>query len=150
MKILIFFWNAAAFWLIVGVSASYAQITEHDHLVSWSYSGGFEIEGSEKIDSETAHKLFIDGVSFIDVRGPTSYLQGHIPGAIHLHSRSQLTEASLAKHVAKDQAVVFYCSYPTCKYSVEATSMAVYWGYTDVYYFAEGWSGWTSMGYETE
>ncbi len=106
-----------------------------------------EVPGATTVDPAAAKRLFDDGVTFVDVRTPTLWANGHIPGAVFLDLKTMLTEASLAEVVGKDQEVVFYCMGPRCLVSSRACAKAVAWGYQKVYYLRQGYPGWKAAGF---
>ncbi len=111
-------------------------------------SGGeFTVKGVRKIDLAEAKSLQEDGALFIDVRSEASYLEGHIPGAVGLDLKTQLTKESLAEVAGKDQKIVFYCDGIYCYKSADACAKAITWGYTNVLYFAGGEPAWSKAGY---
>ena len=63
----------------------------------------FSVEGATKIDAKTAKELHDKGTGFIDARDEDFFRLGHIPGAILINVKTDLTEASLGEHVEKDQ-----------------------------------------------
>lgn len=116
-------------------------------LITKTGAGTFEIDGAQTIDMEKALRCLNGGVQFVDVRRATQFSIAHIPGAVNLDVNGDLTEESLSNHVDKDQKVVFYCSDAQCFRSANASAMAVTWGYTDVLYYADGWSKWIANDY---
>lgn len=82
-----------------------------------------------------------DRTLFIDVRQPSEYRQGHIPGAINIPLRS-LTE-NLDK-IPRDRSVVLYCSsgYRT-GIGIAALQLL---GYNQVKGFAPSINGWKQAG----
>jgi len=109
-----------------------------------------EVEGATTIDVATAKDLFDRGVPFVDVRG-SSYYDGQIPRAVHLNwGDNEFTEAKLGEVASKDQEVVIFCDGPTCNRSSNACRAAVSWGWEKVYYFRNGYPGWSAAGYPTE
>ncbi len=109
-----------------------------------------QVEGATTVDAATAKALFDRGVPFVDVRRGGDYSFGHIPRAVNLGLRTAFGEAELAKAARKDQGVVIYCDGPTCNRSSRACEMAVSWGFKKVYYFRDGFPGWTAAGYPVE
>lgn len=136
------------FALVIVIAAAFAAQAQEawQSLLSESESG-FVIEGARKVDAPQALELMQAGATFVDVRRSTQYSLAHIPGAINLDVNSALTEQSLAEHATKDQILVFYCSDVGCDRSARASAMAVSWGYTDVIYYAQGWSVWIANDY---
>jgi rhodanese-related sulfurtransferase len=126
------------------------QFVDTTGLVVETEIGDFVVEGVERIEVDRAHELFLQDAVFVDLRNVWRYDISHIPGAIGLELKTQFSEEALAEHVAKDQAVVFYCNHSACPRSAIASAHALTWGYTDVYHFADGWSAWKGQGLEQE
>jgi rhodanese-related sulfurtransferase len=61
-----------------------------------------------------------------------------------------MTAESLEAEVPKDEAVVFYCNAAACDRSSWGAALAIEWGWKDVYYFRDGYPGWTKAGYPVE
>ena len=108
------------------------------------------IEGAQTIDAATAKALFESGALFIDVRLAKDWEAGHIPGAEHLELYEQFLRKNLRALVAPDEPIVFYCNGPKCMRSARAASMAVIWGYRQVYYFRGGYPAWQAAGFPIE
>ena len=104
---------------------------------------------SQMIDVATAKVLHDEGAAFIDLRNKHWYNQGHIPGAINIPIAG-FNDDRLARHVAQDQAVVFYCYGISCEYSNKASNQALIWGYQNVSYFMKGYPGWLNADYPVE
>jgi rhodanese-related sulfurtransferase len=108
------------------------------------------VTGATTVTVEEAVELFDQGVVFIDVRKPTDFDAGRIPGAVHLDSTSAFNEAALEEVVAKDEPVVIYCNGDDCMRSSEASALAVSWGFTNVYYLRDGYPAWEAAGHPVE
>ena len=108
------------------------------------------VDGASTVSIEAAADLFADGAQFIDVRKPSDVEDGRIAGAVHLDSKTDLTEETLAEHVAKTEPVVFYCNGHSCLRSAAAAEMAVTWGYTSVHYLRDGFPEWEAFGLPVE
>lgn len=108
------------------------------------------VDGASTVNVAQAKALFDQGAVFIDPRGDADWDAGRIPGAIHLAFNGGLTEESLAEVVGRDEPVVFYCNGVKCGLSSKACTKAVSWGFTNVYYFREGFPGWETAGYPIE
>jgi rhodanese-related sulfurtransferase len=138
---------AALFLITIVPAVSHAQDTlDFLSLVAKNEAGEFEIKGAQKIGYKEALELQEQGILFVDVRRSTQYNFKHIPGAINLDLKSAFTEENLAKHAAKDQKTVLYCSDVQCYRSAHASANAITWGYSNVVYFAGGWSTWKTKG----
>jgi adenylate cyclase len=109
-----------------------------------------EIAGATTVDAAAAKTLFDRGVPFVDVRIDEDWSLGHIPAAVHLDLDDEFDETSLGAVVGKDQEVVIYCMGPRCLRSSEACTKAVSWGFTQVFYFREGFPAWKAAGYPFE
>jgi rhodanese-related sulfurtransferase len=109
-----------------------------------------EIAGATTVDAAAAKILFDRGVSFVDVRIDEEWHLGHIPGAVHLDLDDALREASLNAVVGKDQEVVIYCMGPRCLRSSAACAKAVSWGFTQVFYFRDGFPAWKAAGHPVQ
>jgi thiosulfate sulfurtransferase len=80
---------------------------------------------------------------FVDIRDPRSYLQGHIPGAIHLNDGNV---QGFLQNTAKNQPVIVYCYHGNS--SLGATAFLIENGFTNVASMSGGFEAWRSV-YET-
>ena len=108
------------------------------------------VEGAKTVNASEAKALFDEGVIFIDVRKDKDWDAGRIPDAVHIELKGKFNESSLGEEVKKDEKVVFYCNGEKCLRSSKATKKAVGWGYTNVFYFRDGYPAWKAAGYATE
>ena len=120
-----------------------------------SYVSPESVSGAETVDAAKAHQLWKDRAWFVDPRKPEQYEAGRIPGALNIEydpgtQDQQLTEASLMAEVPKSEAVVFYCNAAGCDRSSWGAALAAEWGWQEVYYFRDGYPGWTKAGYPVE
>lgn len=84
----------------------------------------------------------------LDARSERAYAAGHIPGALSLpgHDYFRRGEEVLAG-VAKDAAIITYCSGGTCQTSIQlAQRLRERGGYTNVKAFYGGWRDWRLAG----
>ncbi|WP_077960682.1 rhodanese-like domain-containing protein [Ensifer adhaerens] len=109
--------------------------------------GELSVDRTIKVDVAEARALLARGVTFIDVRAPPNYDNGHIPKAANLSLVTGLSRESLAKVAGKEDEVAFYCHGRNCTYAAYASAKAVAWGYMRVYYFAGGFQDWDDEGY---
>jgi len=123
-------------------------------LVGTAQAGGkvspTAVDGAKSVNAAEAKALFDKGSIFVDTRKSKDWDAGRIPDAIHLDVKKALTEASLSKEVKKSDSVVMYCNGESCMRSSKATAMAVGWGYSNVYYFRDGFPAWKAAGYPVE
>lgn len=83
----------------------------------------------------------------VDNRTIADYESGHIEGALHLIDTEMSDEAVLARVVKdKDAPILFYCNGVKCGRAANATTKAVEWGYSRVYYYALGMAEWKKRG----
>lgn len=110
-----------------------------------------QIAGAVSVDAPKAKELFDEGVIFVDVRSDKDWNAGRVPDAEHLNIKTDFTEENLGKIFAsKDDPMVIYCNGEKCLRSSKASKMAVDWGYTNVYYFRDGFPAWKSENYPVE
>ena len=112
--------------------------------------GEYSVDGATKIDVVTAKSLRDRGVVFVDVRAPKDFARGHVPGAKNIDVKIDMTKQSVLKVASLNDEIVFSCHGRYCMDSACATSKAVVWGFTRVYYFAGGFPAWKDAGYPIE
>ncbi len=103
-----------------------------------------EISGATNLSAEQVVELILNtpDLVIIDARKENEYAKGHIEGAISLLN-TELDEEKLSIHVKDKQTpVLFYCNGIRCKRSTDATTKALSWGYSRVYWFRGGWVEW--------
>jgi len=108
------------------------------------------VDGAKTINATKAKQLFDDGVLFIDPRRDSDFSAGRIPDAIPLELKAVFNQESLASEAKKSDAIVFYCNGPQCDRSAVCAEKAISWGYSDVYYFRDGFPAWKLAGYPVE
>lgn len=87
-------------------------------------------------------------VTLIDVNGPVSYANGHIPGAIDY--TAHLTDLAKVLPADKSALVVAYCGNEYCGAYARGAEAATKLGYTNVQHFKPGIAGWKEAGEATE
>lgn len=117
---------------------------------AWANLSPEHIDGATTVSVEEAADLFDAGVVFVDVRKPSDFDAGRVPGAIHLDVKTTFTPETLAELVNKDEKVVFYCNGHSCLRSTKATELAVAWGYSNVFYMRDGFPAWDVSGMPVE
>ncbi len=110
----------------------------------------FSVNGATAIDIKTAKSLHDRGVLFIDVH--YFWHEQRIPNAKFLDVWAyEFNEVTLPKIAGKTQELVIYTSHSHDGRKLpEAVSLAVSWGYEDVYYFNNGLEIWKQAGYPVE
>lgn len=134
------------FSLTVWATASQAQ-SDWRALISGDPNDGYSVEGVTTIDTVEAKLMHSSGVLFVDTRGGPVWASGHIAGAL---SCKVVNEKFLKENLNKSDSVVFYCEGSGCKLAPEASAKTLSLGYKNVYYLADGISGWISAGHEIE
>jgi len=106
-----------------------------------SYEAPMNVNGAKTIDSRLAYDMYSKGVKFLDVR-PIKFVKfGKIKGALHLYVDNFKKEL-LEQIVKKDEALVIYCNGRGCPLSSEAIVKLVQYGYTNLYYYRDGFPAW--------
>ena len=109
-----------------------------------------QVDGANTVSTAEAKALFDKGVIFVDVRSDKDFDAGRIPDALHLNSKTKLSEASLSEETGKADDVVMYCNGASCMRSSNASAMAVSWGFSNVYYYRDGYPAWKLAGNPVE
>ncbi len=109
-----------------------------------AFAGSFPDINLADLKADIADKKVI----LLDVNGPVSYANGHIPGAIDYTAHI----ADLAKVLPADKSalVVAYCGNEHCGAYARAAEAASKLGYTNVQHFKPGIAGWKAAGEPTE
>ena len=108
------------------------------------------LKGATTVDSKKAKELFDSGALFVDSRKNSDWEAGRIPDAVHLELKSVFNEGSLSAEAEKGDPLVCYCNGIKCKRSSVCTMKAVEWGFTNVYYYRNGFPAWKAAGYPVE
>ncbi len=108
------------------------------------------VAGATTVDASQAKALFDEEAAFVDLRKENMWNSGRIPGAIWLDFKTAFSAEALVAEVGKDEKVVFYCSGVRCPRSSKAAIKAVEWGYSQVYYFRDGFPAWKNAKYPVE
>ena len=109
-----------------------------------AFAGSFPDISLDDLKADIAAKR----VTLLDVNGPVSYANGHIPGAIDFTAHI----ADLAKVLPADKSslVVAYCGNEHCGAYARAAEAAQKLGYTNVQHFKPGIAGWKAAGEPTD
>ena len=108
------------------------------------------VEGAKTVSASEAKALFDEGIAFVDVRKNSDWEAGRIPDAIHIELKKVYSAETLGAEVGKDEKVVIYCNGEKCMRSSQAAQKAVEWGFSQVFYFRDGFPAWKAAGYAVE
>jgi rhodanese-related sulfurtransferase len=110
-----------------------------------------EVLGARTVNLDQARNLFDEGAVFIDVRDPQSWSLGHIEGSVNLDfSASEFAVLYVSKELDRKTPIVFYTNSPLEARSAMASFFASNWGYTNVYYFREGFYSWMAADFPVQ
>lgn len=110
--------------------------------VSWA-EAPLVIEGATTVGLDKARSLYDEGAVFIDVRDRQSWSLGHIEGAVNLDfNANEFSVLYLSEDLDRSTPIVFYTSSSLNIRSAMASFFASNWGYTNVYYFRDGFYTW--------
>ena len=87
-------------------------------------------------------------VTLLDVNGPVTYANGHLPGAIDYTAHT----ADLVKVLPADKQslIVAYCGSEHCGAWARAAEAASKLGYVNIRHFKPGLAGWIAAGEKTQ
>ena len=111
-------------------------------VVSWA-EAPLEIEGATTVGLDKAKNLYDEGAVFIDVRDRQSWSLGHIEGSVNLDfNHNEFSVLYISEDLDRSTPIVFYTSSSLNIRSAMASFFASNWGYTNVYYFRDGYYSW--------
>lgn len=110
------------------------------------------VEGATTVNAKQAKDLFDEGVLFVDPRRDSDWAAGRIPDSEHLELNTNFSETSLLDAADGDKTakIVFYCNGPKCSRSAKCATQAVSWGFTNIFYFRDGFPKWKAANYPVE
>lgn len=112
-----------------------------------------EVEGAKSVGVEEVKKLWMQGVLCIDPRSKADWEAGRIPGALHMMSKSPQYQAeTVLQHTNNrfDAPIISYCNAENCLRAANLARDLVSWGFTNVYYFRDGFPAWKNANYPYE
>lgn len=119
-------------------------------VVAWA-EAPMVIDGATTVGLNKAKSLYDDGAVFIDVRDRQSWSLGHIEGAVNLDfNANEFSVLYLSEDLDRATPIVFYTSSSLNIRSAMASFFATNWGYTNVYYFREGFYSWMAADLPVE
>ncbi|MBN2869521.1 MAG: rhodanese-like domain-containing protein [Campylobacterales bacterium] len=108
-------------------------------------------KGIRVIDLKKAGELHGQKAYFYDAREKRHFQKSRIKGAKPVHfdvSKAEYIVIELPK--AKEEPLVFYCYGESCANSYEAALAVRKLGYSNVYWFLNGFNEWSEKGYPVE
>jgi len=111
-----------------------------------------EVPGAKSVNVQQVKELWMQGVLCIDPRSNADWDAGRIPGALHMVSKSPEYNAdtALAATGRFDAPIVAYCNAENCLRAADLARDLVSWGFSNVYYFRDGFPAWKNAKYPYE
>jgi len=111
-------------------------------------------QASDTLDVEISlkqgHRLYRQGVTFIDARVPDRYVEGRIPGSVNLPANASMERKSaLADSLSAEATYVIYCNNPACPLGEVIYEFLQMMGFDKLHILTEGYEGWRDAGYQT-
>lgn len=119
-------------------------------MTSVAADSAMTVAGATTVDTAKAKELFDNEVLFMDVRKNSDWDAGRVPGAVHIELKKKFSAEAMLEEMKKDEGVVIYCNGASCLRSSEASEKAVNWGFTNVYYYRDGFPAWKTAGHPVE
>lgn len=111
-------------------------------LIAWA-EAPLVIDGATTVGLDKAKSLYDEGAVFIDVRDRQAFSLGHVQGAVHLDfNANEFSVLYLSEDLDRSTPIVFYTSSSLNIRGAMASFFATNWGYSNVYYFREGFYSW--------
>ena len=118
------------------------------------------LSGATIVDANWVKTNFAK-VKIYDSRKKGEYVEKHLPGAINAPYKEKSAKAvdfdaskdrwDISKYPAdKNAKIVVYCNGVRCWKSYKTIVRLLEAGYKNLYWFREGFPGWTAKGYPTE
>ena len=113
--------------------------------------GGYRLVGTEELNKWLGEKK---SLVIIDTMPQPDFAKGHIPGAVNgVMPKSEKELAPADKEALlqmagpdKEQAIVIYCGFVSCRRSHLGAKVLVENGYTNVFRYPAGITGWKESG----
>ena len=119
------------------------------------------LSGTKLVAAEEVQKLQAAGALIVDTRVANEYADGHIKGAVSIPYREK-SEKTVSFDAAQDEfavaklppnkeaAIVLYCNGAECWKSYKASVASIKAGYTNLYWYRDGFPNWKSKGLPIE
>jgi rhodanese-related sulfurtransferase len=87
---------------------------------------------------------------FVDVRSQKAWDVGRIADSVLLDIKLNYTDKNLLAEMKKTDPAIIYCNGKTCLRSAKGAMLAVKWGFTNIYYYRDGYPAWKKAGFPVE
>lgn len=105
-----------------------------------------KIDGAVTVSVLEAYSLHKKGAIFVDVRDRKSWETGHVEGALHLDFTAEEFIALYSNDaIDRSTPIVFYCNSSLHNAGAMASYFAAEWGYSNVYFFRDGYYSWLAI-----
>ncbi len=109
------------------------------------------VQGAKTINAQEAKALWLKGAHFIDARKSSDWASGRVPSALHIDiKKGSYTESYIGNLIGKNEPVISYCNAEKCHRAASGAAKLVKYGFTQVYYFRDGFPAWKNAGYPYE
>lgn len=109
------------------------------------------VSGAKTVNAQQAKQLWLDGATFIDTRKDSDWEAGRVPSALHINiKKPEFSAFNIQQYISLDTPVVSYCNAEKCLRAANGAKKLVSFGFTNVYYFRDGFPSWKNAGYPYE
>lgn len=112
-----------------------------------------DVPGATSLDAHGVKELWMQGALCIDPRSQSDWEAGRIPGALHMMSRSEFYKPETVLRFTAgryDDPIIAYCNAENCLRAANLARDLVSWGFTNVYYFRDGFPAWRNAQFPYE
>lgn len=112
-----------------------------------------QVSGAQSVNVDEVKELWMKGALCIDPRSQSDWEAGRIPGALHMMTRSEYYTPETVLRFTNgryDAPIVAYCNAENCLRAAHLAEDLVSWGFTNVYYFRDGFPAWRNSAFPYE
>ncbi len=108
--------------------------------------------GGKTVNAAEAKELWKNGATFIDTRKDSDWEAGRVPGALHINIKKpeEFNAENILQYIGINDPVVSYCNAQKCHRAYKGAKKLVEFGFTNVYYYRDGFPSWKNAGYPYE
>ena len=130
--------------LLAGAAANAIRPDTLPWIEDWSAKRMAELGQGGSVDAKQAIPLLDrEDVLFVDARGRAQFLEGHVPGALHIpYDPFSPSAAQGVQALPRERWLVIYCSSLTCDKASEMAETLRMEGFEDVLVMPGGWQAW--------